>query len=73
MGNMSKALTPEQKMKLYRARMRKAGLRPVQIWVPDIRSPALVKEVRRQSRLASRGPDEKAALAFIEATGAWDD
>ena len=51
---MSKLLTPEQKMKLYRTRLRKAGLRPIQIWVPDIRSPAIVKELRLKRRFGRR-------------------
>ena len=32
----------------YRERMRAAGLRPVQFWVPDTRSPEFVAEGRRQ-------------------------
>ncbi|WP_449424117.1 antitoxin MazE family protein [Rhodanobacter lindaniclasticus] len=34
--------------------MRKAGLRPVQIWVPDTRRPNFAAECRRQSRLAAQ-------------------
>jgi len=33
----------------YRARMRRSGLRPVQIWVPDTRRPGFAEECRRQS------------------------
>jgi hypothetical protein len=31
-----------------------AGLRPVQIWVPDTRRPGFAAECRRQSRLVSQ-------------------
>jgi hypothetical protein len=31
-----------------------AGLRPVQIWVPDTRRPDFAEECRRQSRLAAQ-------------------
>ncbi|WP_418115210.1 antitoxin MazE family protein (plasmid) [Xanthomonas oryzae pv. oryzae] len=31
-----------------------AGLRPVQIWVPDTRRPDFAKECRRQCRLAAQ-------------------
>jgi hypothetical protein len=31
-----------------------AGLRPVQIWVPDTRRPDFAAECRRQSRLAAQ-------------------
>ena len=34
--------------------LRMAGLRPVQIWVPDTRRPDFAAECRRQSRLASQ-------------------
>ena len=33
--------------------MRMAGLRPVQIWVPDTRRPDFADECRRQSRLVA--------------------
>ena len=36
-----------------RAMLRKAGLRPVQIWVPDTRRPDFAVECRRQSHLAA--------------------
>ena len=37
-----------------RAALRLAGLRPVQIWVPDTRRPDFAKECKRQSRLVSQ-------------------
>jgi hypothetical protein len=36
----------------HRDALRRAGLRPVQIWVPDTRRPNFAEECRRQSRLA---------------------
>ncbi len=36
-----------------RAALRQAGLRPVQIWVPDTRRPDFAEECRRQCRLAA--------------------
>ena len=48
------------------ARLRAAGLRPVQIWVPDVRTPTLGREAKRQSLLAARHAGESEALAFIE-------
>ena len=51
-----------------RAALRDAGLRPVQIWVPDTRRPGFAEECRRQSRLAAASdlgdPD---LMAFLEA------
>ncbi|MBW7902891.1 MAG: antitoxin MazE family protein [Rhodocyclaceae bacterium] len=34
--------------------LRLAGLRPVQIWVPDTRRPDFAEECRRQCRLAAQ-------------------
>lgn len=47
------APSASEKMKKYRERLRGAGLRPVQIWVPDKRSGKLAAEVRRQSLLVA--------------------
>lgn len=55
-----------RRMRVHRARLRQAGLRPVQIWVPDIRLPRLTEEAIRQSLLAVGGADEEASLRFIE-------
>ena len=38
-----------QEERLHRKRLRQQGLRPIQIWVPDMRSPAFVTEAHRQS------------------------
>ena len=37
----------------HRDALRRAGLRSVQIWVPDTRRPNFAEECRRQSRLAA--------------------
>ena len=38
----------------HRDALRMAGLRPVQIWVPDTRRPDFAEECRRQSLLAAQ-------------------
>ena len=38
----------------HRDALRMAGLRPVQIWVPDTRRPDFAAECRRQSLLAAQ-------------------
>lgn len=38
----------------HRDALRMAGLRPVQIWVPDTRRPDFPDECRRQSRLVAQ-------------------
>jgi hypothetical protein len=38
----------------HRDAMRMAGLRPVQIWVPDTRRPDFAQECQRQSQLVAQ-------------------
>lgn len=50
----------------YRSRLRAQGLRPVQIWVPDVRRPGFAEECRRQSRMLQNDPHEKEVLEFLQ-------
>ncbi|HEY4891319.1 MAG TPA: antitoxin MazE family protein [Reyranella sp.] len=54
------------KVSAHRARLRAQGLRPIQIWVPDVRSPQFIKEARRQSRLAAQSAHAADDQAFID-------
>lgn len=60
-------------MHSYRTRLRAAGLRPVQIWVPDTRRPDFAAEARRQSLLVAKHRSEDEALDFIEAVADIDE
>ncbi|MBI0436135.1 antitoxin MazE family protein [Roseomonas sp. KE0001] len=42
-----------KRVQKHREALRAAGLRPVQIWVPDTRQPGFAEECRRQSRLVA--------------------
>lgn len=55
-----------EKVRAYRERMRARGLRPLQIWVPDVRSPAFASEARDQSLAVARSPGEADDQAFID-------
>ena len=58
----------------HRDALRRAGLRPVQIWVPDTRRPDFAEECLRQSRLVAQAEQKDqdlhdlmdAALANID-------
>ena len=65
-------LSSREKMQRYRDRLKDAGLRPVQIWVPDTRSRNFAAEVRRQSLLVSASPDEHEVMDFIDAVADTD-
>jgi hypothetical protein len=64
-----------ERVRRHRANLRAAGLRPVQIWVPDTRRPGFAEECRRQSRLLRESPDEAETLTWLEAvadTEGWE-
>ncbi len=42
--------------------LRMAGLRPIQIWVPDTRRPDFSDECRRQCRLVAQADHQDSAL-----------
>jgi hypothetical protein len=58
----------------YRRRMRERGLRPVQVWVPDVRTEAFAAEARRQALIVARADEDGDDQEFVEAisTG-WDE
>lgn len=58
--------TTAQRVRQHREGMRRAGLRPVQIWVPDTRKPGFAEECRRQSLLLAHDPLEKETLDWLE-------
>ncbi len=63
---------PPQRMASYRQRMRAAGLRPVQIWVPDTRSPDFVEACRRQAlAVAAHDPGGDEVMRWIEEVYEW--
>ena len=59
------------KVRAHRTRLRRQGLRPLQIWVPDMRSPAFVTEARRQSLAVANSPQAADDQDFIDAVADW--
>jgi hypothetical protein len=49
------------------ASLRRQGLRPIQIRVPDVRSPAFEAEAHRQSLAVAESPHHEDDQAFIDA------
>ena len=54
------------KVKAHRERLRRQGLRPIQVWVPDVRSPAFQAEAHRQSLAVARSAQEREDQDFID-------
>jgi hypothetical protein len=54
-------------MAARRERLRAQGLRPIQHWVPDLRNPRVLAEIRREGALLAQHPDNAAIDGWIEA------
>jgi hypothetical protein len=61
-----------ERVQKHRRALRAAGLRPIQIWVPDVRSKSFVTLARKQSLTVARSPQEQDDLAFIESLVDWN-
>jgi hypothetical protein len=60
------------KVRAHRSRLRKLGLRPVQIWVPDVRTRAFSLAAHRQSLAVAKSPHAARDQEFVDAISAWD-
>ncbi len=61
-------------MSAHRARLREQGLRPIQIWIPDVRSERFDAEAHRQSRLIAAVDAQTDDQKFVEAISTdWDE
>ena len=54
------------RVKQHRDGLRAAGLRPLQIWVPDTRRPGFAEECRRQSAALRDDRQEDETLDWLE-------
>jgi hypothetical protein len=61
-----------ERVQKHRRALRAAGLRPIQIWVPDVRSKSFARQARKQSLAVARSPAESQDLAFIESISEWN-
>lgn len=73
MAGSGKARSSREKVRAHRARLRQQGLRPIQIWVPDVRSPKFRKEAHRQSLAVASSPHAADDQAFIDSVSELGD
>lgn len=73
MALSSKPKPSRVKVREHRDRLRGQGLRPIQIWVPDVRAPAFRSEAHRQSLAVAGSVHDREDQAFIDAVSAWAD
>jgi hypothetical protein len=55
------------KVRLHRERLRAQGLRPVQIWVPDVRARSFITAARKQSTAVASSKHARVDQRFIDA------
>jgi hypothetical protein len=67
MSDAKRPKSSREKVRAYRERLRRQGLRPLQIWVPDVRSPAFRAEAHRQSLIVGSSELEPEDQDFIDA------
>ncbi len=72
MASSTRSKPSRDKVRQHRERLRRQGLRPIQIWVPDVRSAAFAAEARRQSLAVAKSPHAKTDQDFIDAVSELD-
>lgn len=65
--------TSRAKVRDHRDRLRQQGLRPLQIWVPDVRAPFFRSEAHRQSLAVASSDRAHEDQEFIDAVSDWGD
>ncbi len=61
------------KVRAHRQRLRAQGMRPVQIWVPDVRAAGFCAEAHRQSLAVAQSGQAHDDQMFIDAVSRWPD
>ena len=59
-----------RRVRAHRERLRAQGLRPVQIWVPDVNAEGFAAEAHRQSRAVAVS-DADDDQAFVDSISEW--
>ena len=63
---LHRARSSRDKVRLHRQRLRAQGLRPVQIWVPDVHARSFVRAARKQSKDVATSKRANADQRFID-------
>ena len=69
----TKTNSSRKKVRDHRERLRGQGLRPIQIWVPDVRAAAFKSEAHRQSLAVAASAHAGEDQSFIDAVSDWAD
>ena len=66
-----KSVKSRDKVRAHRERLRRRGMRPIQIWVPDVRSRTFTRQAHRQSLLVGADALEQDEQDFVDAVSEW--
>ena len=65
--------TSRDKVRAHRARMKKQGMRLLQMWVPDTRSKRFRRQAHLDSLAIANSAHEADEQAFVDAISIWPD
>lgn len=65
--------TSRDKVRAHRARMRRKGMRLIQIWVPDVRTKAFKRQAHREALAVAKSVTERDDQAFVDSVSVWPD
>jgi hypothetical protein len=56
-----------ERMQARRERLRAQGMRPIQLWVPDLRDPKIIASIRREAALLTQHPENAVLDDWLDA------
>ncbi|MFC1661003.1 antitoxin MazE family protein [Gemmatimonadota bacterium] len=72
MPDSGKNSSSREKVRRHRERLRQQGLRPIQIWVPDVRAPSFRTQAHRQSLAVAESRMAEEDQGFIDSVSERD-
>jgi hypothetical protein len=69
--NKPEPLSTRERVARRRAALRAQGLRPKQVWVPDLRSPEMRERIRQECLAINEAVRRAGDWAFINAVQFW--
>ncbi len=63
---------PRELTEEERQRLREQGLRPIEIWVPDLDAPGMAEELKRQAKAIAEADEKDGVFEWLAAIHAFD-
>ena len=70
--SQSERKSVREKVRAHRERLRGMGLRPIQIWVPDVRSSKFISAAHKQSLAVAKSRHANRDQTFIDVITDWE-